>query len=80
MAIFPLKCKMTTWQLCKCIFGFWADGDIYRAIGTRHVKFETADHNIPTDGTGCINTGNIFWAAKIKTMEICQAFMLHFIN
>jgi hypothetical protein len=79
-AIFPLKRKMATWQLCKSIFGFWADSDTYEANGTRHVKFDTADHNIPTEKPGCKTVGNIFWTGKIKTMEICQAFMLHFIN
>jgi len=44
-AIFPLKCKMATWQLCKSIFGSWADGDTYETNGTRHMKFDT-------EGTG----------------------------
>ena len=79
-AIFPLKCKMATWQLCKSIFGSWADGDTYETIGTRHMKFDTADNNIPTEGTGCTIVGNIFWTEKIRTMETGQAFMLHFIN
>ena len=48
-------------------------------LGTRHVKFDTADHNIPTEGTGCTYVGNIFWKT-IQTMVICQVFMLLLIN
>jgi hypothetical protein len=50
--------------------GFWSDGDTYRANGTRYVKFDTPDHNIPTEGTGFTNIGNIFWTAAIQTMVI----------
>lgn len=44
------------------------------------MKFDTADNNIPTEGNGCTIVGNIFWTAKIKTMDTGQDFMLHFIN
>ena len=44
------------------------------------MKFDAVDNNIPTEGTGCITVGNIFRTAKIRTMEKCQAFMLHFTN
>jgi hypothetical protein len=79
-AIFSLTYKMATWQLCKSIFGFWADGDTYENNGTRNVKFDTAVNNIPTEVNGCTIVGNIFWRANINTMDTGQDFMLHFIN
>jgi hypothetical protein len=37
MVIFSLKSKMATWQLCKSFFGFWSDGDTYRATGCTNI-------------------------------------------
>lgn len=71
---------MAIWQLCKNIFGFWADGDTYETIGTRHVKL--IQHIITyLQKELDVQLQEIFSGQqRLITMEIRQAFMLHFIN